>query len=82
MARVVYTKIADYKKSDKEEKIISLAGNEAPINMIKDNHRYQIIMRIKKETEMSTLNDLYEIIENIGKEKASIFVEQDPQSLM
>ena len=82
VARVVYTKIADYKKSDKEEKIISLAGNEAPINMIKDNHRYQIIMRIKKETEMSTLNDLYEIIENIGKEKASIFVEQDPQSLM
>ena len=79
-AREVYIKLRD--ESHKNEHIRTLAGMEAPINRIKDNFRFQMVMRIDKEDELDTLSKIYEIIDSLDKKDLSIFVEQDPQSLM
>ena len=79
-AREVYKKLRD--ESHKNEHIRTLAGMEAPINRIKDNFRFQMVMRIDKEDELDTLSKIYEIIDSLDKKDLSIFVEQDPQSLM
>jgi len=79
-AREVYKKIREEAKQNKN--IRTLAGNEAPINRIKDNFRFQIVMRINKEDELETLSKIHSILDSLDKKDLSIFVEQDPQSLM
>ena len=79
-AREVYKKLRDEKNQNK--RILSLAGNEAPINRIKDSFRFQIVMRIDKVDELETLTKIYDIINALDKKDLSVFVEQDPQSLM
>lgn len=80
LARIVYVKLRDEK--NKNEHIRTLAGMEAPITKLKDNFRFQMVMRIDKEDELKTLEKIYEIINDVDKKDVSIFVEQDPQSLM
>lgn len=83
VARRLYILILEFRKKDENKRILTLSGNEAAISFMKDKHRYQIVMKIKKEDELCILSELYEIIEKVeGKEKVSIFVEQDPQSLL
>ena len=80
IARDIYMKIRALKEKDKH--IISLAGSEAHITKIQDNFRYQIVMRISKENELETLKEFYDILNEIDKKDASVFVEQDPQSMI
>ena len=76
----LYFKIRDLK--NKNPHVLSLAGMEAPMTMLKDLHRFQLVMRISKENELDTLGLFYEIINKMDKKDLQIFVEQDPQSLM
>ncbi len=80
VGRKVYIKLRDEKKQN--EHIRTLAGMEAPITKLKDNFRFQMVMRIDKEDELETLSKIYEILNDIDKGDVSVFVEQDPQSLM
>ena len=80
LARVLYVKLRDLKK--KEQHIRTLAGMEAPINRIKDNYRFQMVMRIDKEDELKTLGEIYDTINDVDIKDLTVFVEQDPQSLM
>jgi len=76
----LYRKFKAEKANNKN--ILSLAGMEAPINMLQSKFRYQLVMRISKDKELDTLAKIYEIISQVDFKGASVFVEQDPQSLM
>ena len=79
-AREIYIKLKEMKKIDSS--IISLVGMPSPVAKIKNSYRYQMVMRLKKENEIKTLSQIYGIIEMCKKEKVTVFVEQDPQTLM
>ncbi len=76
----LYFKFRDLKAANPNIK--TLAGMEAPMTKLKDLHRFQLVMRIDKENELETLGQIYEIINKMDKKDLTIFVEQDPQSLM
>ncbi len=76
----LYFKFRDLKKENPHIK--TLAGMEAPMTKLKDLFRFQLVMRIDKENELETLGQIYEIINKMDKKDLTIFVEQDPQSLM
>ena len=76
----LYFKFRDLKAVNPNIK--TLAGMEAPMTKLKDLYRFQLVMRIDKENELDTLGQIYEIINKMDKKDLTIFVEQDPQSLM
>ena len=79
-AGVVYYAVRDLKAKNKN--ILTFAGMEAPMSKMNSLYRFQIVMRISKENEIETLGSIYEIINNMDKKDLTIFVEQDPQSMM
>ncbi len=80
VAREIYKLVRE--EHEKNSHIYSLAGMEAPISMIQDKYRYQIVVRISKEDELDTLTKLYDIVRQVKIGDVSVFVEQDPQSMM
>ena len=76
----IYRALRVLKQENKN--ILSLAGMEAPMNKLNSLYRFQLVMRIAKENEIETLGSIYEIINKMGRKDLTIFVEQDPQSMM
>ena len=76
----IYLAVRDLKA--KNPNILTYAGMEAPMTKLNSLFRFQIVMRIAKNNEIETLGSIYEIINKIDKKDLTIFVEQDPQSMM
>jgi len=60
---------------------VYLGAMKCPKKRLQKNYRYQVLMRIHKKNEDKIVSKIYEICDNIKKNKVSVFVELDPQNL-
>jgi primosomal protein N' (replication factor Y) len=58
-----------------------LEGMKAPINKIKNKHRYQIVLRFSNKITDIVLKEIYEKLDKLKNNKLSVFVETNPLSL-
>ena len=60
---------------------VYLGVMKSPIGRIQNKFRLQVLMRIKPERADEITNELFNIADNMDKNKATIFVEINPQNL-
>lgn len=60
---------------------VYLGVMKSPIGRIQNKFRLQVLMRIKPEKADEITNELFNIADNMDKNKATIFVEINPQNL-
>lgn len=60
---------------------VYLGVMKSPIGRIQNKFRLQVLMRIKPERADEITNELFDIADNMDKNKATIFVEINPQNL-
>lgn len=63
------------------ERFFFLEAMKAPVNRIKNKHRYQIVMRFANSIEIEVLDEIYALLDKCKNNKISVFVENNPNSL-
>lgn len=63
------------------DKFFFLEAMKAPVNRIKNKHRYQIVLRFANDIEDVVLKEIYALLDKITNNKLSVFVENNPNSL-
>lgn len=58
-----------------------LEAMRAPVNKIKNKHRFQLVMRFEKKITDEVMSEVYKILDELRNSKLSVFVENNPQSL-
>lgn len=76
----IYTELKKIKENT-EEDFIYLQAMKAPVGMIQQHHRYQIIMRITRQHEDNIIEKLHVIVDSVGNKNISKFIEINPQNL-
>lgn len=81
LTKLIYYDIKYLLKSN-PEKFIYAQAMKSPITRIQTKYRYQVLMRLNKEKEEETTAQIFEIVDKYKKnQKASVFVELNPQNL-
>ena len=75
-----YDNVVTLKQNYKND-FIYLEAMKSPIKRIKNEYRYQILMRLNDENFKNILNELFFIKTQLQKRVATCFIEIDPQNL-
>lgn len=63
------------------DKFFFLEAMKAPVNKIKNKHRYQVVLRFNNSIESEVIQKIYDVLDNLKNNKLSVFVELNPNSL-
>lgn len=63
------------------DKFFFLEAMKAPVNKIKNKHRYQVVLRFNNSIETEIIQKIYEVLDTLKNNKLSVFVELNPNSL-
>ena len=63
------------------DKFFFLEAMKAPVNKIKNKHRYQVVLRFNNSIESEVIQKIYDVLDNLKNNKVSVFVELNPNSL-
>lgn len=66
---------------DYGDKFFFLEAMKAPVNKIKNKHRYQVVLRFNNSIESEVIQKIYDVLDNLKNNKLSVFVELNPNSL-
>ncbi|MGI6701508.1 MAG: replication restart helicase PriA [Christensenellales bacterium] len=80
LTKAVYLPVKELSK-EYESEFIYLQAMHCPVKRIKNKYRFQVMIRIKRDKEDEIINRIYNITDSIRSNKATVFVETNPQNI-
>lgn len=79
-AKNVFLELRAYELENKDE-FLFMRAMKSPVGRIERQYRYQILMRVRKDSEDAVLRVVYGLLDRYRVKGVSVFAQIDPQSL-
>ncbi len=79
-AKRMYADVRDYATAQRE-RFLYVQAMKSPVARIQNKYRYQILMRLNRQDEETTIRNLYAVADRNRANGVTVFAEINPQSL-